>query len=149
MVSRTQSGAALLLAMALVVLPQAAAAQVQTGSILVRVVDEQGGVLPGTGITISSPVIPGGQMTGATDAAGAYRFPGPVLDDLVARGIRQDRFGERSMTEALLQVMADGPVLTFELGSFLDIGTPAGLDESIRALAAEYGRAPARVEARP
>lgn len=80
--------------------------------------------------------------------AGAYRFPGPVLDDLVARGIRQDRFGERSMTEALLRVMDAGPVLTFELpGSFLDIGTPAGLDESIRTLAAEYGRVPAPAEA--
>jgi dTDP-glucose pyrophosphorylase len=85
---------------------------------------------------------------GGLAKAGAYRFPGPVLDALVAGGIRQDRFGERSMTEALLRVMADGPVLTVDLaGSFLDIGTPAGLDESIRVLAGEQGRAPALAEA--
>ena len=66
-----------------------------------------------------------------------------MLDELVARGIRQDRFGEHSMTEALLQVMETEPVLAFELpGSFLDIGTPGGLDETIRAVAAEAGRCP-------
>ncbi len=85
---------------------------------------------------------------GGLAKAGAYRFPGAVLDELVARGIRQDRFGEHSMTEALLQVMETEPVLAFELpGSFLDIGTPGGLDETIRAVAAEAGRAPALAEA--
>jgi len=52
-----------------------ATAQVQTGSILVRITDEQGGVLPGANVIISSPVLVGGQMTGITDAGGAYRFP--------------------------------------------------------------------------
>jgi len=70
--------------------------------------------------------------------AGAYRFPGPVLDDLVARGVEADRFGEHSMTEALLRVMRADPVLAYEFpSSFLDIGTPVGLDEAIGALAAE------------
>lgn len=85
---------------------------------------------------------------GGLAKAGAYRFPGKVLDDLVARGVAKDRFGEHSMTEALLQVMAGGPVLAFELtGSFLDIGTPAGLDESIRALAVEHARTATLAEA--
>src|SRR5690349_17488255 len=53
-------------------------AQVQTGSILVRAVDEQGAVIPGATVTISSPVLVSGSMTGATDAGGVYRFPSLV-----------------------------------------------------------------------
>lgn len=52
-----------------------ATAQVQTGSIFLRIVDEQGAVLPGTTVTISSPVIISGQITGTTDETGSYRFP--------------------------------------------------------------------------
>jgi hypothetical protein len=50
-------------------------AQVQTGSIFIRAGDEQGAVLPGAAIVISSPVIVGGQSAGTTDATGTYRFP--------------------------------------------------------------------------
>ena len=50
-------------------------AQVQTGSIFIKVADEQGAVLPGATITISSPVIIAGQMVGTTDETGSYRFP--------------------------------------------------------------------------
>src|SRR5438094_9187374 len=55
-----------------------AAAQVQTGSILVRASDEQGAMTPGVAITISSPVLVAGTMSGVTDAGGAYRFPSLV-----------------------------------------------------------------------
>src|SRR5215510_4835967 len=55
-----------------------ASAQVQTGSILVKAVDQQGAVVPGVTITISSPVLVSGSMTGVTDAGGAYRFPSLV-----------------------------------------------------------------------
>src|SRR5206468_2387276 len=55
-----------------------ALAQVQTGSILVRASDEQGAVTPGVSVTISSPVLVAGSMTGLTDAGGAYRFPSLV-----------------------------------------------------------------------
>jgi hypothetical protein len=61
--------------LASVLLASAAFAQVQTGSILVRSVDEQGAVVPGATITISSPVLVAGTQTGVTDSAGAYRFP--------------------------------------------------------------------------
>src|SRR5262249_10514467 len=54
------------------------AAQVQTGSILVRASDEQGAVTPGVTVTISSPVLVAGTMTGVTDVGGAYRFPSLV-----------------------------------------------------------------------
>lgn len=49
-------------------------AQVQTGSILVRVTDPQGGVTPGVTITISSPVLVSGSTTAVTDVGGVYRF---------------------------------------------------------------------------
>ena len=52
-----------------------AAAQVQTGSILVRSADEQGAVVPGVAVTISSAVLVSGTQTGVTDAGGVYRFP--------------------------------------------------------------------------
>jgi len=55
-----------------------ALAQVQTGSILVRAIDQQGAVMPGVTITISSPVLVSGTMTAVTDAGGVYRFPSLV-----------------------------------------------------------------------
>jgi len=55
-----------------------ASAQVQTGSILVRATDQQGAVVPGVTITISSPVLVAGSMTGVTDAGGVNRFPSLV-----------------------------------------------------------------------
>lgn len=50
-----------------------ALAQVQTGSVLVRVADEQGGVLPGVTVSVTGPNLPGA-LTGVTDQAGAHRF---------------------------------------------------------------------------
>jgi hypothetical protein len=52
-----------------------ALAQVQTGSILVKAIDEQNAVMPGVTVTITSPVLVAGSMTGVTDASGIYRFP--------------------------------------------------------------------------
>jgi hypothetical protein len=51
------------------------AAQVQTGSILVRVTDQQGGAVPGVTVTLTSPVLVAGTMTGVTDGGGVNRFP--------------------------------------------------------------------------
>lgn len=65
-------------ALLLVGIAAPALAQVQTGSILVRAIDEQGAMMPGVTITISSPVLVGGTMTGVTDAGGVYRFPSLV-----------------------------------------------------------------------
>ncbi len=56
-------------------LDAAAFRQIQTGSILVRVADEQGGVLPGANISISSPALVAGTMTATADVGGTYRFP--------------------------------------------------------------------------
>ena len=59
----------------LVASPVPLTAQVQTGSILVRITDEQAAVMPGATVTISSPILVAGQITGVTDSTGAYRFP--------------------------------------------------------------------------
>ncbi len=52
-----------------------ASAQTQTGSILIKVADEQGAVLPGVTVIITSSALVLERMTGTTDATGAYRFP--------------------------------------------------------------------------
>jgi carboxypeptidase family protein/TonB-dependent receptor-like protein len=49
--------------------------QIQTGSLLVRAVDEQGAVIPGASVTITSPVMPRG-IAGTTDTDGVYQVPG-------------------------------------------------------------------------
>ncbi|MFB3852709.1 MAG: carboxypeptidase regulatory-like domain-containing protein [Vicinamibacterales bacterium] len=61
--------------LAVLFLTGGASAQVQTGSILVRAADEQGAVVPGASVTITSTALVTGQMTGVTDAGGMYRFP--------------------------------------------------------------------------
>ncbi|MEX2271240.1 MAG: TonB-dependent receptor [Vicinamibacterales bacterium] len=50
-------------------------AQVQTGSILVRVSDEQGGAVPGVTVTLASPVLVAGTTSATTDTGGVVRFP--------------------------------------------------------------------------
>src|SRR4026209_2355258 len=52
-----------------------AMAEVQTGSILVRAVDEQGSVVPGVTVTIASAILPQ-PLIGTTDSSGVYRIPG-------------------------------------------------------------------------
>ena len=52
-------------------------AQIQTGSILVKAVDEQGAIMPGATVTISSPVLPRA-LEGTTDASGVFQVPGLV-----------------------------------------------------------------------
>ena len=44
-----------------------ALAQVQTGSILVKTLDDQGALVPGVTVTITSPVLVSGSVTGVTD----------------------------------------------------------------------------------
>src|SRR5262245_46674136 len=53
-------------------------AQVQTGSILIKVTDQQGGILPGVSVTLTSPVLISGSMTGITNEGGIQRFPSLV-----------------------------------------------------------------------
>jgi hypothetical protein len=59
----------------IVLLAAPARAQVQTGSILVKTIDEQGAVMPGVTVTLSSSMLVAGQVSGTTDAGGVIRFP--------------------------------------------------------------------------
>jgi Carboxypeptidase regulatory-like domain/TonB-dependent Receptor Plug Domain len=63
-----------LLALGMAFAAAPAAAQVQRGSILVKVADGQGGVTPGVTVTLTSPILPGA-IVGVTDSAGTYRSP--------------------------------------------------------------------------
>ncbi len=51
-----------------------AVAQQQYGTLTGTAKDEQGGVLPGANVTISSPELIGGAQTAVTGPAGAYTF---------------------------------------------------------------------------
>jgi hypothetical protein len=93
-----------------------AVAQIQTGSIIVRAVDDQGGVVPGVSVTITSPVLPR-ELAGVTDASGVYQLPGlPVGTYTVKTGlqgfqtvIREDvivRQGQTATIEIGLKVSA-------------------------------------------
>jgi hypothetical protein len=62
-----------LLTVLLLALACPAWAQVQSGSILVKVVDDQGAVVPGVTVTLTSPVLPR-PLVGVTDTAGVQRF---------------------------------------------------------------------------
>lgn len=73
----------ILIALCLVCAPATAFAQ-QTGSILVKAVDQQGGVIPGANVTITSPVLPR-PLSGVTDAAGLYRFPSLTVGTYAVR----------------------------------------------------------------
>jgi len=64
----------ILLVLAFAVTSTPSWAQVQTGSIFVKAVDEQAGGVPGASLTLTSPVLPQ-PLTGVTDTTGVYRFP--------------------------------------------------------------------------
>ncbi|HYN07388.1 MAG TPA: TonB-dependent receptor [Vicinamibacterales bacterium] len=64
----------LFVGLSLLIAPAAAIAQVQSGSVLVKLADEQGGVVPGATVTITGATLIT-PMVGTTDALGAYRAP--------------------------------------------------------------------------
>jgi Carboxypeptidase regulatory-like domain/TonB dependent receptor-like, beta-barrel len=61
---------------ACVLLPWMAAAQSLTGAIVGTVKDEQGAVLPGALVRVTSPALIGGATTATTNEKGQLRFPG-------------------------------------------------------------------------
>src|SRR2546422_7011200 len=70
---RLLSAAALLLAFGLA--PAAAQTGQVFGELVGKVVDDQGGVLPGVTVSLSGPAMMGTQ-TATTNERGIYRFPG-------------------------------------------------------------------------
>src|SRR5262249_5535265 len=58
-----------------VLLPHVAAGQALTGALIGTVKDDQGGVLPGAGVRVSSPALIGGPVSVTTNDKGQLRFP--------------------------------------------------------------------------
>ena len=79
-----QKGRVAFLLVLTVLLAQAAWAQVQTGSLFIKVVDDQGAAVPGATVTLTSPVLPR-PLVGVTDAAGVYRFSALTVGTYVAK----------------------------------------------------------------
>ena len=73
MISRTSVA---IFALAWLTLSGSASAQIVTGTVLGTVTDQSRAVLPGVTATITSPALPQGPQTVATDANGTYRFSG-------------------------------------------------------------------------
>jgi outer membrane receptor protein involved in Fe transport len=77
--------------------PPPAGAQSKTTAALTGVVkDATGAVLPGAGVTISSPALIGGARTAATDGGGRFRFPeiaaGEYTVEIALSGFQGKRF---------------------------------------------------------
>ncbi len=70
---RALAASAILLALGLV--PAAAQTGQVFGELVGKVVDAQGGVLPGVTVTLSGPAVMGAQAA-VTNERGLYRFPG-------------------------------------------------------------------------
>src|SRR6478735_2910003 len=71
----TRYVASILAVVATVLTAAPARAQIQTGSLVVKAVDEQGALMPGATVTVTSPALPR-EMVGVTDTSGVYQLPG-------------------------------------------------------------------------
>ncbi|MEO7275609.1 MAG: TonB-dependent receptor, partial [Vicinamibacterales bacterium] len=73
MLTRYVGGVLAMVAMVLTAAP--ARAQIQSGSLLIKAVDQQGAVMPGATVTVTSAALPR-EIVGVTDASGVYQVPG-------------------------------------------------------------------------
>jgi len=97
-------------------------AQVQTGSLLVKTVDQQGAVMPGATVSITSAVLPRA-IEGVTDAGGVFQVPGLTPGTYVVKitlqgfqtYIREDvilRQGQTISVDAAMKVGALNEAIT-------------------------------------
>jgi hypothetical protein len=110
---------------ALMLAAPATAQVTTTGSILVRTVDEQGAVMPGAAVTITSPVLPR-EITGVTDAGGVYQIPGLAVGSYTVR-VTLDGF-QPIVREGVLvrQAQTVGLDITMKVGSLTEAITVTG-----------------------
>lgn len=95
-----------------------ALAQIQAGTISIKTVDQQGALLPGTTISISSSVLPR-ELSGTTDASGVYQVPGLVPGTYTVKAVLEGF--QTAIREGV--VVRQGQVATIEIP--LKIGTMA------------------------
>ena len=108
-----------------------ATAQVQTGSILIKAVDEQGAVMPGVSVTITSPVLVGGSMNGVTDSGGVNRFPSLVPGTYL---VKMDLQGFQTILRENIQVLVGQttPVeLSMKVASVAETVTVTGASPTV------------------
>jgi hypothetical protein len=100
-------------------------AQVQSGSVLVKVVDDQGAVVPGVTVTLTSPVLPR-PAVGVTDSAGVQRFTALTLGTY---SIRTSLTGFQTITREGVIVLQNQTVsiaVTMKVGSLSEEVTVRG-----------------------
>jgi hypothetical protein len=114
--------AMLLLVVGSVLLPDMTVAQGLTGTLIGTVKDEQGGVLAGASVRVSSPALIGGPVTASTDERGRLRFP-VLAPGLYTLDIELQGF--RSYHEADIRI---GIGATIERTAVLKVG---GIEESL------------------
>jgi len=112
----------LLLVAGSVLLPVMTSAQGLTGTLIGSVKDEQGGVLAGATVRLSSPALIGGPLTADTDERGRVRFP-VLTPGLYALDI--ELHGFKSYHEPDIRI---GTGATIERTAVLKVG---GIEESL------------------
>ena len=138
---RIVSFVAVLIALALA---STASAQVQTGSILVRATDQQGALVPGVTVTISSPVLVAGSMTGVTDAGGVNRFPSLVPGTYTVK-LELSGFQTITRENILVLVGQTTPVeFAMKVASLAENITVTGASPTVDTTSAERRRQPQR-----
>src|SRR4051812_18734553 len=133
---------ALTFAAALLCSATIAAAQVQTGVISVKAVDDQGAVMPGVSVNITSPVLPRA-IDGTTDASGVFQVPGLTPASYTVKltlqgfqtSIREDvivRQGQAANVEVAMKVGALSEAVTVKGESPIvdtkSVGTKTNID---------------------
>src|SRR5215203_5716583 len=121
-IMRTSALLLIILVVGSALLPAITAAQGLTGTLIGTVRDEQGGVLAGASVRVSSPALIGGALTVITDERGRLRFP-VLTPGVYALAI--DLQGFNSYNEADIRI---GAGATIERTAVLKVG---GIEESL------------------
>ncbi|MDH4063563.1 MAG: TonB-dependent receptor [Acidobacteriota bacterium] len=106
-------------------------AQVQTGSIRVRATDEQGAVMPGVTVTLSSPALISGTAVGVTDASGVYRFPALVPGTY---SVRLELVGFQTVVRENLSVLVGQTIpveITLNVATVAEVITVSGASPTV------------------
>ncbi len=100
-------------------------AQVQSGSIFIKTVDEQGATVPGVTITVTSPVLPR-PLTAVTDSSGAHRFGSLSISTYT---VKVALTGFQTITRERVVVVQNETVtldFTLKVGSMTEVVTVTG-----------------------
>jgi hypothetical protein len=100
-------------------------AQVQTGSIFVKAVDEQGNAVPGATVTLTSPALPR-PLTGVTDSAGVHRFSSLALGTYTASVSLQGFQTVNRENLVVLQGQTTPIDMTLKVGAVSEVVTVKG-----------------------